>query len=130
MKKMYEEYTAHKLSESVQYKPTEEPTKVTLYADDKPYQVIDLKYVDEISEEEYNDKLKDAWLKETAYKTMKERKEEALEKYYEYEVEAEVESDNEYDFWDNFVYAMDVFLDVLPLLVAAAIIVIGVLVFK
>ena len=63
-----------------------EPTKITLYADNKPYQVIDLKDIDDMSEEEYNDKLKDAWLKETHYKTVEEL---TMAKYMNYEVEEE-----------------------------------------
>lgn len=63
-----------------------EPTKVTLYADDTPYQVLDLKDIDDMSEEEYNDKLKDAWLKKTHYETIEEL---TMAKYYNYEVEEE-----------------------------------------
>ena len=63
-----------------------EPTKVTLYADGEPYQVIDLKDIDDMSEEEYNDKLKDAWLKKTHYETVEEL---TMSKYYNYEVEEE-----------------------------------------
>lgn len=63
-----------------------EPTKVTLYADNKPYQVIDLKDIDDMSEEEYNDKLKDAWFKKTHYETVEEL---TMAKYYNYEVEEE-----------------------------------------
>ena len=65
-----------------------EPTKITLYADNKPYEVIDLKDVDDMSEEEYNDKLKDAWLKETHYKTSEML---TMAKYYNYEVEEQEE---------------------------------------
>ena len=72
MNETYEEYMNRKLSESVQYKPKDEPTKITLYADDTPYQVIDLKDIDDMSEEEYNDKLKDAWFKKTHYETVEE----------------------------------------------------------
>lgn len=64
-----------------------EPTKVTLYADDKPYQVIDLKDIDDMSEEEYNDKLKDAWLRKTHCETIEELT--MMAKYYNYEVEEE-----------------------------------------
>lgn len=64
----------------------EEPTKLTLYADDEPYQVIDLKDIDNLSEEEYNDKLKDAWFKKICYETIEEL---TLSKYYNYEVEEE-----------------------------------------
>ena len=81
-----------KLSESVQYKPKEEPTKITLYADNKPYQVIDLKDVDDMSEEEYNDKLKDAWLKKTHYETAEML---TMAKYYNYDVEEQEEQEEE-----------------------------------
>ena len=84
MNETYEDYMNRKLLESVQYKPKEEPTKITLYADDTPYQVIDLKDIDDMSEEEYNDKLKDAWFKETHYETVEEL---TMAKYYNYEVE-------------------------------------------
>ena len=63
-----------------------ESTKITLYADGKPYQVIDLKDIDGMSEEEYNDKLKDAWFKKTHYETVEEL---TMSKYYNYEVEEE-----------------------------------------
>ena len=69
-----------------------EPTKITLYADGEPYQVIDLKDIDDMSEEEYNDKLKDAWLKKTHYETVEEL---TMAKYYNYEVE---EREEEKDF--------------------------------
>lgn len=82
----YEDYMNRKLLESVQYKPKEEPTTITLYADNKPYKVIDLKDIDDMSEEEYNDKLKDAWFKKTHYETVEEL---TMEKYYNYEVEEE-----------------------------------------
>lgn len=86
MNETYEEYMNRKLLESVQYKPKEEPTTITLYADNKPYQVIDLKDIDDMSEEEYNDKLKDAWLKKTHYETVEEL---TMARYYNYEVEDE-----------------------------------------
>lgn len=82
----YEDYMNRKLLESVQYKPKEEPTTITLYADNKPYQFIYLKDIDDMGEEEYNDKLKDAWLKKTHYETVEEL---TMEKYYNYEVEEE-----------------------------------------
>lgn len=71
----YAEYMKRMLSESVQYKPKE---------------VIDLKDIDGMSEEEYNDKLKDAWFKKTHYETVEEL---TMAKYYNYEVEAEEEKD-------------------------------------
>ena len=80
------------LEESVQYKPDEESTKVTLYADDTPIQVIDLKDIDDMSEEEYNDKLKDAWFKKTHYETVEEL---TMEKYYSYEVKDEENTEND-----------------------------------
>ena len=66
--------------------------KITLYADDKPYQVIDLKDIDDMSEEEYNDKLKDAWLKKTHCETVEEL---TMAKYYNYEVEEQEEKSKE-----------------------------------
>lgn len=63
-------------------------TKITLYADDKPYQVLDLKALDEMTDEEYNDKLRDAWFKETHYKTVEEL---TMAKYYNYEVKEQEE---------------------------------------
>lgn len=63
-----------------------EPTKITLYTDNKPYQVIDLKDIDDMSEEEYNNKLKDAWLKKTHYETAEML---TMAKYMNYEVEEE-----------------------------------------
>lgn len=71
-----------------------EPTKITLYADNQPYQVIDLKDIDDMSEEEYNDKLKDAWLKETHYKTVEEL---TMAKYMNYEVEEDKDTETEND---------------------------------
>ena len=82
----YEDYMNRKLLESVQYKPKEEPTTITLYAYNKPYQLIYMKDIDDMGEEEYNDKLKDAWLKKTHYETVEEL---TMEKYYNYEVEEE-----------------------------------------
>ena len=73
-------------------------TKVTLYADDAPYQVIDLKDIDNLSEEEYNDKLKDAWLKKTHYETVEER---TMAKYYDYAVEETEEEKPQYTLWDK-----------------------------
>lgn len=92
MNETYEEYMNRKLLESVQYKPKEEPTTITLYADNKPYQVIDLKDIDDMSEEEYNDKLKDAWLKKTHYETVEEL---TMARYYNYEVDEEKEKPKE-----------------------------------
>ena len=63
--------------------------KVILYADDTPYQVIDLKNIDSLSEEEYNDKLKDAWFKKTHYETVEEL---TMSKYYNYTID-EVEEE-------------------------------------
>lgn len=88
MNETYEEYMNRKLLESVQYRPKEEPTKITLYADGQPYQVIDLKDIDDMSEEEYNDKLKDAWLKKTHYEAVEEA---TIAKYMNYEVEEQKE---------------------------------------
>lgn len=68
------------------WKRVREQNKITLYADNKPYQVIDLKDIDDMSEEEYNDRLKDAWLKKTHYETVEEL---TMAKYYNYEVEEE-----------------------------------------
>lgn len=68
------------------WKRVREQNKITLYADNKPYQVIDLKDIDDMSEEEYNDKLKDAWFKKTHYETVEEL---TMAKYYNYEVEEE-----------------------------------------
>ena len=48
--------------------------------------LIDLKDIDDMSEEECNDKLKDAWFKETYYETVEEL---TMAKYYNYEVEEE-----------------------------------------
>ena len=85
MNETYEEYMNRKLLESVQYKP-EEPTKITLYADGQPYQIIDLKNIDDMPEEEYNDKLKDAWLKNVHHEAVEEA---TIQKYMNYEVEEE-----------------------------------------
>lgn len=83
-----------------------EPTTITLYADDKPYQVIDLKDIDDMSEEEYNDKLKDAWLKKTNYETVEEL---TMAKYYNYEVEEErPKSKKKTDWTDVALVALDV----------------------
>lgn len=68
------------------WKRVREQNKVTLHADNKPYQVIDLKDIDDMSEEEYNDKLKDAWFKKSHYETVEEL---TMAKYYNYEVEEE-----------------------------------------
>lgn len=135
MNETYEEYMNRKLLESIQYKPKEEPTKVTLYgggtvldfhdgsplqfigleeeptkltlyADDKPYQVIDLKDIDDMSEEEYNDKLKDAWLKETTYKTYKTIEELTLSKYYNYEVEEQEEKPKDETDWRSVIFGV------------------------
>ena len=73
-----------------------EPTKITLYADGEPYQVIDLKDIDDMSEEEYNDKLTDAWLKKTYYETIEEL---TMSKYYNYEVEEQEEKPKEKTDW-------------------------------
>lgn len=88
----YEDYINRKLLESVQYKPKEEPTTITLYADNKPYQVIDLKDIDEMSEEEYNDKLKDAWFKKVYHEAVEEA---TIQKYMNYEVEEEKPEEKE-----------------------------------
>lgn len=104
MNETYEEYMNRKLSESVQYKPKDEPTKITLYADDTPYQVIDLKDIDDMSEEEYNDKLKDAWFKKTHYETVEEL---TMSKYYNYEVEEqEEERPKESTDWSEILLAI------------------------
>lgn len=81
-----------------------EPTKITLYADNKPYQVIDLKDIDDMSEEEYNDKLKDAWLKKTHYETVEEL---TMAKYLNYEVEEqEEERPKESTDWSEILLAI------------------------
>lgn len=84
----------------------EEPTKITLYADGEPYQVLDLKDIDEMSEEEYNDKLKDAWLKKTHYETVEELKELTLSKYYNYEVEEQEEKPKDETDWPSVIFAV------------------------
>ena len=77
-------------------------TKLTLYADNKPYLVLDLKDVDDMSEEEYNDKLKDAWLKKTHYETVEEL---TMAKYLNYEVEEQEEErpKEKTDWWSAIV---------------------------
>lgn len=123
MNETYEEYMNRKLLESVQYKPKEEPTTITLYADDKPYQVIDLKDIDDMSEEEYNDKLKDAWFKKTHYETVEEL---TMSKYYNYEVDEE-EEEKEKDFpneptdWSDVVSGIIYYGAIVGLLICAII---------
>lgn len=80
-----------------------ENDKITLYADDEPYQVLDLKDIDEMSEEEYNDKLKDAWLRKTHYETVEEL---TLSKYYNYEVEEEEEKPRDETDWPSVIFAV------------------------
>lgn len=105
MNETYEEYMHRKLLESVQYKPKEEPTTITLYADNKPYQVIDLKDIDDMSEEEYNDKLKDAWFKKVCHEAVEEL---TMAKYYNYEVDEEKPKEKT----DWSVLALVIFTDV------------------
>ena len=94
-------------------------TKVTLYADDAPYQVIDLKDIDNLSEEEYNDKLKDAWLKKTNYETVEEL---AMAKYYDYEVEEqEEERPKEKTDWSGIVCGIIYYGTIIGLIICAII---------
>lgn len=96
-----------------------EPTKLTLYADDEPYQVIDLKDIDDMSEEEYNDKLKDAWLRKTHYETIEELT--MMAKYYNYEVEEEEEKPRDETDWRDVLSGI-IYLSVLFGLLAYVII--------
>jgi hypothetical protein len=96
-----------------------EPTKITLYADNKPYQVIDLKDIDDMSEEEYNDKLKDAWFKETHYKTVEEL---TMAKYMNYEVEEqEEERPKEKTDWSGIVCGIIYYGTIIGLIICAII---------
>ena len=81
----------------------EEPTKITLYADDEPYQVIDLKDIGDMSEEEYNDKLKDAWLRKAHCETLEEYQ---LAKYMNYEVEEQEEKPKDETDWSEIVLGL------------------------
>lgn len=71
--------------------------KLILYADGEPYQVVDLKDLEDMSEEEYIDRLKDSWSKEIHYKDIEEL---TLSKYYNYEVEEEEKPRDETDWRD------------------------------
>lgn len=107
MNETYEEYMHRKLLESVQYRP-KEVKKITLYADGEPYQVMNLKDVDEMSEEEYNDKLKDAWFKKTHYETVEEL---TMAKYYNYEVEEEKNSKKKTDWSEVTIVILTILID-------------------
>lgn len=61
----------------------DEDEKLILYADGEPYQVVDLKDLEHMSEEEYINRLKDSWSKQIHYKDIEEL---TLSKYYNYEV--------------------------------------------
>lgn len=64
----------------------DEDEKLILYADGEPYQVVDLKDLEHMSEEEYINRFKDSWSKQIHYKDIEEL---TLSKYYNYEVEEE-----------------------------------------
>lgn len=66
----------------------DEDEKLILYADGEPYQVVDLKDLEHMSEEEYINRLKDSWSKQIHYKDIEEL---TLSKYYNYEVEEQEE---------------------------------------
>lgn len=70
--------------------------------------IIDLKDLDIIgmTEEEYNNKLKDDWLRKVSYQVADDQ---SLSKYYNYEVEEE-SAQRKYPLWDHVVYFFDVFL--------------------
>ena len=80
-----------------------EPTKITLYADGEPYQVVDLKDLEHMSEEEYINRLKDSWSKEIHYKDIEEL---TLSKYYNYEVEEEEERPKDETDWPSVIFGV------------------------
>jgi len=79
----------------------DEYEKVILYADGAPYQVVDLKDLEHMSEEEYINRLKDSWSKEIHYKDIEEL---TLSKYYNYEVEEQEEKPRDETDWPSVIF--------------------------
>lgn len=74
----------------------------------KTIDIIDLDIFD-LTEEEYNDKLKDAWLRKAHFE---EKEDQELSKYYNYEVQEE----QHYTLWERFVYVIDEYIaDIVPI---------------